>query len=67
LQTISFLGYLKHIEGIAGPHLVIVPKSTLHNWKSEFAKWLPDSNVFLLHANKEERVSSKNGAFVVLG
>ncbi|KAF9358218.1 hypothetical protein BGX26_002222 [Mortierella sp. AD094] len=55
LQTISFLGYLKHIEGVAGPHLVIVPKSTLHNWKSEFSKWLPDSNVFLLHANKDER------------
>ncbi|KAF8975497.1 hypothetical protein BGZ46_009074, partial [Entomortierella lignicola] len=55
LQTISFIGYLKHIEGVAGPHLVIVPKSTLHNWKSEFNKWLPDSNVFLLHANKDER------------
>ncbi|KAF9916163.1 hypothetical protein BX616_004467 [Lobosporangium transversale] len=57
LQTISFLGYLKHIEGIAGPHLVIVPKSTLYNWKSEFNKWLPDSNVFLLHANKDERAA----------
>ncbi|KAF9321074.1 hypothetical protein BG003_003837 [Podila horticola] len=60
LQTISFLGYLKHIQGIAGPHLVIVPKSTLHNWKSEFNKWLPDSNVFLLHANKEERAEMIN-------
>ncbi|KAG0296510.1 hypothetical protein BGZ96_009329 [Linnemannia gamsii] len=55
LQTISFLGYLKHIQGVSGPHLVIVPKSTLHNWKSEFNKWLPDANVFLLHAHKEER------------
>ncbi|KAG0198407.1 hypothetical protein BGX33_012360, partial [Mortierella sp. NVP41] len=55
LQTISFLGYLKHIQGVSGPHLVIVPKSTLHNWKSEFGKWLPDANVFLLHANKDER------------
>jgi len=26
LQTISFLGYLKHIRGIPGPHLVIAPK-----------------------------------------
>ncbi|KAG0091456.1 hypothetical protein BGZ93_005910 [Podila epicladia] len=60
LQTISFLGYLKHMQGIAGPHLVIVPKSTLHNWKSEFNKWLPDSNVFLLHANKEERAEMIN-------
>ncbi|KAG0297169.1 hypothetical protein BGZ98_000685, partial [Dissophora globulifera] len=55
LQTISFLGYLKHVQGVAGPHLVIVPKSTLHNWENEFHKWLPDSNVFLLHANKDER------------
>ncbi|KAF9584134.1 chromatin remodeling complex Adenosinetriphosphatase, partial [Lunasporangiospora selenospora] len=55
LQTISFLGYLKHIQGVSGPHLVIVPKSTLHNWKSEFAKWLPDSNVFLFHASKDQR------------
>ncbi|KAG0228793.1 hypothetical protein BGW42_001990 [Actinomortierella wolfii] len=55
LQTISFLGYLKHIRGVSGPHLVIVPKSTLHNWENEFHKWLPDSNVFLLHALKEER------------
>ncbi|KAI8597383.1 SNF2 family N-terminal domain-containing protein [Dissophora ornata] len=55
LQTISFLGYLKHMEGVAGPHLVIVPKSTLHNWENEFSKWLPDSDVFLLHASKDER------------
>ncbi|KAF9166387.1 hypothetical protein DFQ26_008071 [Actinomortierella ambigua] len=55
LQTISFLGYLKHIRGVSGPHLVIVPKSTLHNWENEFNKWLPDSNVFMLHAQKEER------------
>ncbi|KAF9940295.1 hypothetical protein BGZ75_000577 [Mortierella antarctica] len=55
LQTISFLGYLKHVQGVPGPHLVIVPKSTLHNWKNEFNKWLPDANVFLLHAHKEER------------
>src|ERR1700722_12900707 len=32
LQTISFLGYLRHIMDITGPHLVIVPKSTLDNW-----------------------------------
>lgn len=31
LQTIAFLGYLRHIMDITGPHLVIVPKSTLDN------------------------------------
>lgn len=29
LQTISLVAYLRESEGINGPHLVIVPKSTL--------------------------------------
>ena len=32
LQTIAFLGYLRHIRGTNGPHLIVVPKSTLDNW-----------------------------------
>jgi len=55
LQTISFLGFLKFHKNIKGPHLVIVPKSTLHNWVSEFNKWIPEFNVFMFHGNKEER------------
>ncbi|KAK2068556.1 hypothetical protein P8C59_003189 [Phyllachora maydis] len=55
LQTISFLGYLRHMIGITGPHLVIVPKSTLDNWKREFAKWTPEVNVLVLQGAKEER------------
>ncbi|KAK0389686.1 hypothetical protein NLU13_3259 [Sarocladium strictum] len=55
LQTISFLGYLRHIIGITGPHLIIVPKSTLDNWKREFAKWTPEVNVLVLQGAKDER------------
>ncbi|RFU79155.1 iswi chromatin-remodeling complex atpase isw2 [Trichoderma arundinaceum] len=55
LQTISFLGYLRHIMGITGPHLVTVPKSTLDNWKREFAKWTPEVNVLVLQGAKDER------------
>ncbi|KAJ5898905.1 hypothetical protein N7495_003649 [Penicillium taxi] len=55
LQTISFLGYLRHICDITGPHLVAVPKSTLDNWKREFAKWTPEVNVLVLQGDKEER------------
>lgn len=55
LQTISFLGYLRYLKGIKGPHIVIVPKSTLDNWKREFVKWTPEVNVFLFSGNKEER------------
>ncbi|PWI75874.1 chromatin remodelling complex ATPase chain ISW1 [Purpureocillium lilacinum] len=55
LQTISFLGYLRHIAGITGPHLITVPKSTLDNWKREFAKWTPEVNVLVLQGAKDER------------
>ncbi|KAL3424286.1 chromatin remodelling complex ATPase chain Isw1 [Phlyctema vagabunda] len=55
LQTISFLGYLRHIMGTTGPHLVVVPKSTLDNWKREFNNWTPEVDVFVLQGTKEER------------
>ena len=55
LQTISFLGYLKHYRQITGPHLIVVPKSTLQNWSREFGKWTPDFNTVLLTGSKEER------------
>lgn len=55
LQTISFIGYLRFTQGITGPHLVAVPKSTLDNWKREFAKWIPEINVLVLQGAKDER------------
>lgn len=64
LQTISFLGYLRHIVDITGPHLVIVPKSTLDNWKREFAKWTPEVDVLVLQGAKEERHNLINDRLV---
>jgi len=58
LQTISFLGYLKHNLNIHGPHLVIVPKSTLDNWYREFDRWVPGFNVVMLRGGKEERAET---------
>ncbi|RKO98091.1 hypothetical protein CXG81DRAFT_14771 [Caulochytrium protostelioides] len=55
LQTISFLGYLKYYKNVTGPHLVIVPKSTLHNWCSEFKRWVPGIDAFMFHGPKEAR------------
>lgn len=55
LQTISFIGYLRFVAGITGPHLVAVPKSTLDNWRREFSKWIPEIKVLVLQGNKEER------------
>lgn len=55
LQTIAFLGYLKFHRGIHGPHLVVVPKSTLDNWRREIEKWVPGFNTVSLTGTKEER------------
>ncbi|KAF9479657.1 SNF2 family DNA-dependent ATPase [Pholiota conissans] len=55
LQTISFLAYLKHYKDISGPHLVVVPKSTLQNWAREFQNWTPDFNIVTLTGTKDER------------
>ncbi|TBU58147.1 SNF2 family DNA-dependent ATPase [Dichomitus squalens] len=55
LQTISFLSYLRHYRDISGPHLVVVPKSTLQNWSREFALWTPDVSTVLLTGSKDER------------
>jgi len=64
LQTISFLGYLRFIAQITGPHLVVVPKSTLDNWKREFGKWIPEINVLVLQGAKDERATLINERLV---
>ena len=55
LQTIAFLGYLRHVRDITGPHLIVVPKSTLDNWNREFTKWTPEVNILILQGVKDER------------
>jgi len=46
---------LKHHRDILGPHLVVVPKSTLQNWRREFEQWTPDFKIVTLAGTKEER------------
>lgn len=55
LQTISFLGHQRYVKGIEGPFLIIVPKSTLDNWRREFERWTPEVDVIVLHGDKDER------------
>ena len=55
LQSISMLVYLQEFRNCDGPHLVIVPKSTLSNWMNEFSNWAPTLTPIRFHGNKEER------------
>jgi hypothetical protein len=56
LQSISILAYLKDTKGSrAGPHIVIVPKTTVSNWMREFARWCPSIRAIRLLGSKEDR------------
>ncbi|CAH0563554.1 unnamed protein product [Brassicogethes aeneus] len=55
VQVISFLAHLKEIGAAKNTHLVIVPSSTLDNWRSEFARWCPELRVFMYYGSTEER------------
>lgn len=57
LQTISLLGYMKHYRNINGPHMVIVPKSTLRNWQNEFSRWCPSMRAVCLIGDQETRAN----------
>lgn len=46
IQTIGLVTYLMEKKKVNGPFLIIVPLSTLSNWKLEFEKWSP--SVFIV-------------------
>jgi SWI/SNF-related matrix-associated actin-dependent regulator 1 of chromatin subfamily A len=53
-QVIAFLAHLFE-KGIKGPHLVVVPSSTIENWLREFQKFCPRLNVMPYYAGLNER------------
>jgi SWI/SNF-related matrix-associated actin-dependent regulator 1 of chromatin subfamily A len=44
IQVIAFIALLNELE-ISGPHLIVVPSSTLDNWVREFDTWAPTLEV----------------------
>ena len=42
-------------RNINGPHMVLVPKSTLANWMNEFKKWCPTLRAVCLIGDQETR------------
>jgi SWI/SNF-related matrix-associated actin-dependent regulator of chromatin subfamily A containing DEAD/H box 1 len=53
-QVIAFLAHLSEI-GEQGPHLVVVPSSTLENWLTEFQSFCPTLVVKPLYGTQSER------------
>lgn len=43
-----------------GPHLIVVPKSTLSNWMAELARWAPNLTAVKFHGDKAAREELAN-------
>uniref|UniRef100_A0A8C3S2G6 DNA helicase n=1 Tax=Chelydra serpentina TaxID=8475 RepID=A0A8C3S2G6_CHESE len=54
IQAIAFLAYL-YQEGDQGPHLIVVPASTLDNWIREVNLWCPALDVLFYYGSQEDR------------
>ncbi|XP_003424919.1 SWI/SNF-related matrix-associated actin-dependent regulator of chromatin subfamily A containing DEAD/H box 1 homolog isoform X2 [Nasonia vitripennis] len=64
VQVIAFLTYLKE-AGLTkeddGPHLIIVPSSTIENWSNELERWSPGLNVVKYYGQQDERRQMRFG------
>ncbi|KAH8920709.1 hypothetical protein BT69DRAFT_1222449 [Atractiella rhizophila] len=58
-QVIALLTHLKAIKE-PGPHLIIVPSSTLDNWLREFSRFSPSLNVHSYYGTQAERASQRS-------
>ena len=58
-QVIAFLANLLERNNVRGPHLVIVPGSTLENWLREFEAFCPALNVRPYYGLQKEREEIK--------
>ncbi|KAK6060272.1 protein, SNF2 family [Cooperia oncophora] len=54
IQVIAFIAYLMEAN-VRGPHLIVVPSSTIENWMAEFIKWCPKVRLLTYYGSQEER------------
>lgn len=54
LQVITFLAWKKEQGEEQPTHLIVVPKSLLHNWADEIEKFCPSLNYHIYHGNKRK-------------
>lgn len=55
IQTIALFCYIMEHKQNFGPFLVVVPLSTLTNWKIEFEKWAPSIKKVIYKGSPQER------------
>lgn len=63
VQTVAFLSWLIYARRQNGPHLVVVPLSTIPAWQETFEKWAPDVNCIYYLGNTEARKKIRDYEF----
>ena len=63
VQTIAFLSWLIYARRQNGPHLVVVPLSTVPSWQETFELWAPDINVIYYMGNTKARKTIRDYEF----
>lgn len=56
-KTLEMIAYLSQ-EKEEAPILIVCPKSLIFNWRNEFQKWDPSTEVVIVHGGKAERASA---------
>ncbi|GMM28197.1 chromatin-remodeling ATPase [Martiniozyma asiatica (nom. inval.)] len=67
VQTVSFISWLVYARRQNGPHLVVVPLSTVPAWQETFEKWAPDLNCVYYMGNTKARKTIRDYEFFVGG
>ncbi|SCW04288.1 LAFE_0H10220g1_1 [Lachancea fermentati] len=63
VQTVSFISWLIYARRQNGPHLVVVPLSTMPAWQETFDKWAPDVNCIYYMGNQKSRDAIRENEF----
>ncbi|SCU90444.1 LADA_0F04126g1_1 [Lachancea dasiensis] len=63
VQTVAFISWLIYARRQNGPHLVVVPLSTMPAWQETFEKWAPDLNCIYFMGNQRSRDAIRESEF----
>ena len=58
-QVVAFLAHLLEVKGVRGPHLIIVPSSTIENWLREFKEICPSLKVEVYYGSQKDRIGMR--------
>ncbi|SCV04276.1 LAMI_0H14818g1_1 [Lachancea mirantina] len=63
VQTVAFISWLINARRQNGPHMVVVPLSTMPAWQETFEKWAPDLNCIYYMGNQKSRDAIRESEF----